>query len=345
MKPFSQNIININAYNFLVVGLGSIGERHINNLKTLGITKIIACDVNRGRRELAKKKWHIATYPNLKKALETRPQVALICSPTALHLKHALLSAASGCHLFIEKPLSHQLKGVEKLIRITKKKKLKTFVSCNFRFHPGIRYVKNLLNRKIIGDIFSIRSEFGQYLPNWRPNQDYRKSYSSQKKLGGGILLDRIHELDYLMWLFGNIGSIIAVIDRISDLKIDTEDIVDILCQFKSGPIASIHLDYLRRTYNCRLEIIGNNGIIEWVFQKNHVRYFSIKNGIWKNKSWENETVNNMYISMMKTFLEVLRKPYKETNYDINCAKKVIKCALSAKLSSKLKKSIIIKYD
>ena len=173
---------------FLVIGCGSIGKRHIRNLISLGIdgvNDIIAFDLDPARREEVEKKLGIATAQTIAAAWASRPEVCLITAPTAFHLTLARQAAERNCHLFIEKPLSHNWAGVEQLMSTVTDNHSITLVGCNLRFHPGLEKIKNLLAENAIGKIIAARVEVGQYLPDWHPWEDYRQSYSARRALGG----------------------------------------------------------------------------------------------------------------------------------------------------------------
>ena len=291
---------------FLVIGCGSIGKRHLLNLKQLGVMDIIAFDPRADRRQEVEQRFQVPTYATLDSAFGEHPSVALICSPTHLHIEHALLAAQAGCHLFIEKPIAATNDGIDRLIREVDRQSLYTLVGCNFRFHPGLRKIKALLDSCSIGPIISARAQFGQYLPDWHPWEDYRQNYSAQRSMGGGVVLDRIHEIDYLRWLLGEVSEVFAFLGKLSHLEIDTEDIAEILLRFQTGAIGSIHLDYIRRRYDCSLEIIGENGIVKWLYQDQTLLWYSTAESIWQTLRWPEYEANEMYLAEMKHFLHVL---------------------------------------
>jgi predicted dehydrogenase len=115
-----------------------------------------------------------------------------------------------------------------------------------------------------VGQILAVRAEFGSYLPDWRPGRDYRDSYAVRASLGGGILLDAIHELDYLGWLFGEVTEVFCAAGHRSDLAGDTEDLAETTLRFESGAVGQVHLDYLQRAYRRNLQIIGDRATILW---------------------------------------------------------------------------------
>ena len=234
----------------LVIGCGSIGKRHIRNLKALNVRDIIAHDLRMERCREVEQEYGVKAYDDLEEALAQKPDVALICTPTSLHIPPALSAARNGCHLFIEKPLSHSLDGVDELLEIVARKNLITLVGCNMRFHPSIALVKELLGKESIGKVLCARVQTGQYLPDWHPWEDYRQGYSANKSLGGGIILDGVHEIDYITWLLSEVSQVVCFSDKLSSLEIDTEDTAEILLRLKSGAIAdtatlTMHLSQL----------------------------------------------------------------------------------------------------
>jgi len=319
----------------LVVGCGSIGKRHIRNLKALDIGEAIACDVTPERRREVEQEHGIKTFSSLDKALAQKPDAALICTPTSLHISSALAAAQSGCHLFIEKPLSHSSDGIDELTETIAQKALVTLVGCNMRFHPSIALMKELLGSQNIGKVLCARIQAGQYLPDWHLWEDYRQGYSARKSLGGGVILDGIHEIDYITWFLGEVSQIFCFSDKLSSLETDTEDTVEIFLRFKSGAIAEIHLDYLQRSYSRSCQLIGEEGTILWDFGEKRVRLYSARTKEWQAfPEQPNLDLNEMYIEEMKHLFNCIEGKAKPMQ-DINCAKRNLEIALAAKISSK----------
>jgi predicted dehydrogenase len=329
---------------FLVIGCGSIGKRHIKNLKTLGITNITACDINRKRLQEIEDEFNIKTCPEFEQVLKTNPDVVLICTSPHLHIPIAIAAAQKDCHLFIEKPLSHTMYGIEELISIVEQKTLVTLVGCNMRFHTGIAKIKELLEKKSIGKVISARVQVGQYLPDWHPQEDYRQSYSAKESMGGGIILDGIHELDYIHWLLGEVKKVFCFSGKLSSLEIDTEDTTEILLTFNSGTIAEIHLDYIQRSYSRSCQIIGEEGTILWDFKEGQVKLFTTADDWQVFPQPEDYNVNRMYIDEMKHFLDCINGKAQSTQ-DIKEGKKALEIALSAKKSAKTGNSIKLGND
>ena len=292
---------------FLVAGCGSIGQRHIGNLQRLGITKILAVEPRDEQRSAIASRYAIDAVADLETALDKHPFAALVCTPSKLHLGQALAAAQAGCHLFVEKPLAETMEGVDKLIYAVDGRELLSLVGCNFRFHPGLRKVKQLLEDGCIGRVISARADFGQYLPDWHPWEDYRKGYSANRSMGGGVLLDRIHEIDYMRWLLGEADEVSAIVGHFSGLEIDTNDVAEMMIRFRSSAIGSLHMDYVRRSYRCSLDITGELGSIEWSFDGHIVRWYLAEDRCWRSQSWKQYDPNQMYLEEMEHFLSVLR--------------------------------------
>ncbi len=325
---------------WLVVGSGSIGRRHISNLKKLGVEDIIAQDVMPERCREIEREFRIKTFDSLEKAFLQKPQVALICTPTGLHLQQAILAAQNSCHLFIEKPLAHSLNGVDQLLTLVRQNELITLVGCNMRFHPGIAKMKEILDKKSIGHVLGARVQSGSYLPDWHPYEDYRHSYSAKRELGGGVILDGIHEIDYLRWFLGEVEEVFCIAGRFSTLEIDTEDMAEILIRFGSGALAELHLDYVQRSYARSCQLIGDAGTVQWDFNDGQVRFYDAKSRGWQVFPLKADyDVNEMYVEEMKHFISCLKGEEKPMQ-DVFQAKRALEVALAAK-DSAAKGSII----
>ena len=257
--------------------------------------------------------------------------VALICSPNDLHVRQAILAAQAGCHLFIEKPLSHNLAGIDKLIRICGQKKLVNMAACNMRFHPCLNFIKKYLNEKKIRKVYSIHHEFGYNLAYWRPGIDYRKNYAAKKEMGGGIILDDIHEFDLLFWLngFKSVKESTFIYDKISDLQIKTEDICLASFKFANKVIGSVKCDYLQEKYTRNCKVVGEKGNLEWRWGENIV-WLHTKNKSQKLFAIKNWDLNQMYIDELKYFFKCLDKKQKTFN-DVKTVRNVLKYCVERK--------------
>jgi len=300
---------------FLIAGLGSIGRRHLRNLLALGENDIILYRTHLGTLPDSE----LADFPvqtDLTTALSQQPDAVIISNPTALHLDVAIPAAQAGCHLFLEKPISHSLEHIDELTAAVTGTGVRVFVGFQFRFHPGLRQVKRLLENGAIGQPLSVRAQWGEYLPGWHPWEDYRQSYSARTDLGGGVILTLCHPLDYLRWLLGEVTHLWAFAGQLSELELQVEDSAEIGLRFASGVIGSVHLDYARRPPAHQLEIIGTRGTLQWHNEDGAVRlYQAAKPDMQETpgSEWEIYSVpegferNTMFLEQMRHFVKVLQ--------------------------------------
>jgi predicted dehydrogenase len=255
-------------------------------------------------------KYHIRTFTDLDAALSEGPQVAFVCNPSSLHIPAALKAANAGCHLFIEKPLSHNTEGIQQLISVVRQKGLVGYVGYQMRFHPCLRRVHGLLAQGAVGQVLSVQAEVGEYLPGWHTYEDYRQMYASRRELGGGVILSQIHELDYLYWFFGLPGRIFTLGGHLSSLEVDVEDVANILMSFKVGGMTipvSLHEDYLQRPPSRNCCIIGNNGKIVVDLVDLTIRRYDGEGKLAEETHTENFQRNQLFLDELSHFLACVR--------------------------------------
>lgn len=255
---------------FGVVGAGSIGQRHCRNLAALG-HQVIAWDPIADRVRAATETSNVMAAGGLDAVLAAGPAAVLVCTPPAHHLDVARRAVGAGCHVFVEKPIAHASAGVAELLDEARRRGRRVVVGFNLRLLPSLGRVRALLDAKRIGRVLSARAEFGGYLPDWRAGRDYRDNYAVSAAQGGGILLDAIHEIDYLGWLFGEADEVSAATEHVSDLAGDTEDLAEVTIRYATGVLAQAHLDYVQRAYRRNLQVIGEAGTILWDYPSHAV--------------------------------------------------------------------------
>ena len=192
---------------YLIAGLGSVGRRHFRNLVSLGEKDIVLLRSHRATLpddELA----GCPVETDLREALKKhKPNAVIVASPTSLHLETAIPAAEAGCHILLEKPISHSTERLDQLEKAVKESGSKILVAFQFRFHPGLIRAKQLISDGEIGRVISAHVHFGEYLPAWHPWEDYRKGYAARADMGGGVVLTQCHA-DYLPWLVGKVKSV-----------------------------------------------------------------------------------------------------------------------------------------
>ena len=322
----------------LIAGLGSIGCRHLKNLRELGVNDIF---LFRTTAKPLKEAPDLPVFTDLSQALAAKPDAVIVSNPTAHHLDIALPAAESGCNLFIEKPLSNSWNNVEELLSVINKKQLLTVMGFDLRFDLGLCKVKSLLEESLIGRVVGVQAQVGQYLPDWHPRKDYRKSVSSQVEKGGGVILDLIHELDYLSWLLGPVSHISCFADTVSSLEIATEDTAGILLRFANGPIGTLHLDYIQREPSRSCRIIGEEGTILWDYFAKQVRWYESSKNTWDQFSYDGFERNDRFLEEMRHLLACI-KGQDKPKADAFVGSEVLKLALSAKESALIGESCFI---
>jgi len=291
---------------FMIAGLGSAGRRHFRNLLTLGERDIL---LYRSHRSTLPDD-ELAGFPvetELDAALAHHPDAVIVSNPSSLRLGVAIPAAEAGCHLLLEKPVSNDLAGLDRLEAAAAKNGCKVLVGYQFRYHPGIRRVKSWMDSGAIGKPVSARAHWGEYLPDWHPWEDYRDGYAARADLGGGVVLTLSHPLDYMRMLFGEIREISGITGS-TGLGLDVEDTAEMAMRFDSGVIAGIHLNYNQRPPRHDLEIVGSSGTIRWDNADGSAHIYRAD-----TRSWEAEALpegferNELFLDEMRNFLGMIR--------------------------------------
>jgi predicted dehydrogenase len=291
----------------LICGLGSIGRRHLRNLQSLGRDEIVL--LRTGKSTLPEDELEgLPVEQELQLALKRwQPEAVIVSNPSALHLEVAIPSADAGCHLLIEKPVSNTMDGVDHLREALKRGGGQVLVGFQFRFHPGLKTAKRLLEEGIIGRVISARAHWGEYLPDWHPWEDYHLSYAARHDLGGGVVLTLCHPFDYLSWLMGEVEKVAGETDSLGGLELEVEDTAEVLLKFKEGGLASVHLDYNQRPASHWLEIVGTDGTIRWDNANGRTSWWSSQIGKWQEiPAPDGFQRNDMFRDEMKHFLEII---------------------------------------
>jgi predicted dehydrogenase len=292
---------------FMIAGLGSIGRRHLRNLVALGERDIVL--FRTGLSTLPDDELEgFPTEKNLEEALARSPDAVIIANPTALHLDVAIPAARAGCHVLLEKPVSGTLDGTEGLREAVRSGKGRILVGYQYRFHPGLQAVKSWLEANAVGRVLTAAAEYRDYLPDWHPWEDFRRSYSARADLGGGVILTLSHPVDTLEWLLGPGRVVWAWSAGIPELELETDAVAMIVEELSSGASGVIQLDYLHRPRSHRIEVTGTGGGIRW----------SEHDGIAHRVGWKPDAEeqaaplagfdrNDMFLAEMKHFLNVCR--------------------------------------
>lgn len=322
-----------------IIGLGSIGCRHLRLLRELRPElKIIAVRLGKGKK-VAEEKLANAVVHSLEEAIVYGIEAAVIATPAVFHIKQAIALMRQGVHVLIEKPISHSLENINELLRVEKESKRVGLVGYCLRYNTGALKFNDMLKNKKIGQILHVRVDCGSYLPDWRKGQDYRESVSAKAELGGGVLLELSHELDYIRWFFGEMKNVSANIQNSGTLGIDVEDSVDMIFESEQGFPVSVHLDFNSRNI-CRKCIARcSKGDLIWNVVANKVLW-QPADGLEEVEMYENDR-NYVYKEQLKHFFDFIENK-KRPLVSIDNGVAVLRMIESAKKSHQTGKRIVL---
>jgi predicted dehydrogenase len=322
--------------NILIIGSGSIGTRHLNNTMTLFPHANVTV-VSRSKTALD---IHVHVVSSITKAFENLPfyDAAIIATPTSLHVENALELIKNGItKLYIEKPISHTFDDMDELISIAEQNNVQVFVGFDMRFDPGLNKVKELLSNQTIGTLVSVQAEVGQYLPDWRPGTNYKDGMSAKVSLGGGVMLDLIHEFDYLSWLVGSYKRIVGFNKPIDSLDIETEGISVNLFESESGVLGTLSLDYIQKSLNRRAKFIGDFGTIEWNYVTSEVKWKTQREPDWDYFHYSDFNRNDRFVHILNAFYLATPSEFDARLTSLPQSLISLKAVLDAKASANLK--------
>ena len=332
----------------LFIGLGSIGQRHLRNLKILlPDCEIIAYrsskqvpvldpDNNPIANISLSKFYNIKEYETLDNALSQKPEIVFVTNPSKMHGPTTIAALQTDAYVFIEKPLSCDINSAKTILEIeNQSNKKRCFVGFQYRYNPTLIQLKKILNQNIIGKIINVQIANGEYLPYWHPYEDYRKSYAAKKQLGGGAILTQIHDFDYSIYLFGLPKSLYAIGGKLSNLNIDVEDCVNIstIFNYKNSNLpVNINLDYISWPSRRYIKLYGENGSINCDLNSNKINVMIRETK--KNKIYDFSSTkrNDVFFKELSNFISFV-KGEEEPKVDIKEGIKSLEFALAVKSS------------
>ncbi len=322
--------------NVILFGLGSIGLKHLALIqKEFKNIKLIIFKSSKAKISNYKNITFVDNFNNLKKITIF---CAIICTPSNTHIKYAKKLSTITKKIFIEKPLSNKLSDSIKFLNFIKEKELHTHVGYNLTFDPVLLYLENLITKKDPSHIFSVNIESQSFLPSWR-KKNYKKSVSAKKNLGGGVLLELSHEINYLLKIFGKIKSVYAITKTSKSLDIDVEDFAEIIMENNYKTIFRLHLNFNSKRNVRKCEIVTNKDTIEAdLINRKVVTYY--KSGRILNKNFFSKPST----SYKNQFIEFFKKPSKsKAIQNILLSIETLKIIDAIKLSSKIKNKVFVK--
>ncbi len=284
----------------LILGGGSMGKRHLRNLFSIGERDLFC--YRRHYDAGFEEDYNCIVLTSYDEVRQIKPDVIYVCNPTSLHYEGFLMAQETGSHIFMEKPLIHN-EQLLKTMTLQWDYDRVFFIGFVLRYHPLLKIVKEKLNDRVIGDVFSARFEFGSFLPDWHPGEKVSEGYAGVKSLGGGVINTVTHELDLLIYLLGIPDSVIAAKTNLDHLHIDVEELAEAIFRYRWG-FATLHLDFLQKDYNRNINIIGTEGKISWIWPDNKV---IIERHNQPREIIEIKTdINQLYVDELIDFLDLI---------------------------------------
>jgi predicted dehydrogenase len=288
-----------------VIGTGSIGRRHIGNFLSIGAA-VTAFDADQAARERARGMHPAATYAaSLPQALAGADGV-IICTPPSSHVAIGRQALDGGSHLLIEKPIAHTLEGLEDLLKAADAARKAVLTGYNWRYWPPMLLVQKLLKDGRIGKILTARTEYSYDVTARYQGKPGREFYMSVAALGGGAILDESHAVDYMRWHLGEAAEVFGVVDRISTLEQDTDDVCEIIVRFQAGSLGNLHMSLFTPVMHGQFEFTGERGIIRWDRPLNQISLFDTAANRWEVYPFACQ-LNDMYVDEARHFLDCVR--------------------------------------
>ena len=287
-----------------IVGLGSIGKRYLKLIRDSRPEIKITIVRSRKNRIVKEEKIADNIVYSLEHAVNKGIQAAIIATPAILHVDQALKLIKMGIHVLVEKPLSNSFTNIDELLLAKKKSDVVCLLGYCLRFDPAALEFNKMIKENKMGKPLHVDIDSGSYLPDWRPELDYKKSVSASKKLGGGVLLELSHELDYINWFFGDLKSLSAILLNSGTLNIDVEDSSEIIIHADQGYTISVHLDFNTRTNRRTCKIRSTKGDLIWDVNSKKITWIT-NNGKKEQKIFDH-VKNDMYLFQLNHFFDCI---------------------------------------
>lgn len=311
----------------VILGAGSIGERHIGILMELGYQNLA---VYRQRNlPFRNNEISVKTFTSYSEVIDFQPRAAVICTPTSQHLEQALFCLKEDIPVLVEKPLSHQLLGISSLRQEIERSNIVLQVAYMLRYHPFFLQIKKDIEEKRYGQLISMQSYWGEYLPDWHPWEDYRDSYAARKDLGGGAALTLSHDIDILNWLADSQVSEWKTIKNYSSpLEIDVESAADISLIYQNGVTAHCHLNFHEKVPNRWYRFVFEKASVQ-------INYLDNEMTVYSGGQKRQQTLlpdfqrNDLFKDQMKDFLQKIETDSGNGLTYINESEKILQICLS----------------
>jgi predicted dehydrogenase len=290
-----------------IVGYGSIGRRHAENLKKLGVDRLVVVRRPSGRNPAFVPPEGACVVASHAEAIAEGVDFAVISNPTRLHVDSARPYLAADIPILMEKPISDCAADARQLAEEASRRGLAASMAYCLRYHPAYVAAREALRAGAIGRVLYAKAWFESYLPAWHPWEDYRQSYAARKDLGGGALRTLDHEIDFLNWCLGDPQAVMGSSRRTGALDGDADDHAALLIRYAAGATATVQLSLCRRDRSRGFEFVGEQGTLRYRWEEEKLLVVGADGTsvsvLLDHRGYD---LNQMYVDLMADFLEML---------------------------------------
>ena len=290
----------------LIVGHGSIGRRHLRLVRL----SLPNADIRvLRRRSSCSVDYANGCFNNISDACNFKPEISIVANPAPFHVPISIELLSSGSHVIVEKPLATTTSEAKSILDVAQTYDRLIHVGYNLRFLDSLVFFRDFIRSNNLGRPLSVRCEVGQCLPSWRPGTDYRSGVSANRGLGGGVLLELSHEIDFLRWIFGDMVWVSAFLSRQSSLEIDVEDTAHLTLGFDPssygvGPLVFLTLDFIRHDKTRLCTVICEKGTIRWNGTTGIVDMYHEDNNDWQSLFESKQNRDDSYRLQFEHFID-----------------------------------------
>lgn len=301
----------------VIVGLGSIGNRHLQNCLKLGVGQLTVVRRAESQNEQFQVPNKVEVTHELNSALSENPDFAIICNPSHMHVSTAEECLEAGCHVLIEKPLSANIGPAEKSLQdlAEKSDRIAAMAYC-MRYHPAYREAQRQLSADTLGRVHYAKAWFEGYLPDWHPWENYRTSYAARRDQAGGVLRTLDHELDFLNWTLGSAEQAQGWTTNTGGIDIEADDLAMYQLRHPTGTTSQVTVSFCRKPASRGFEFVGEEGTLRFCMEEGkllHATHDSTAEPAILVDVAEYD-INQMYVDLVLDFLTSIMNGSRSTD-------------------------------
>ena len=310
----------------VIVGLGSIGNRHLNNLLSLGVKEMSVVRRKESRNSHFQPPANVDVVHSMQEAIQRKPDFVVVCNPTDQHAVTALEALNADCHVLIEKPLGRSIDtDVQALINAAENSDKVCAMAYCMRYHPAYRKAKEQIQSGAIGRCLYAKAWFEGYLPDWHPWEDYKESYAAKPEQGGGVLRTLDHELDFLNWVLGPATQATGIVTNTGGIGIEADDLAMYTLHHPNNVTSQVTTAFCRKPASRGFEFVGTDGVLSFSMESAEAKFQATSDKHSTTFLNLNEyDINEMYVDLSVAFLKCLAGTSVEHLADINAGSKTL---------------------